>query len=139
MIKTIFTILILVLSIQCNFSQSRKDIEKERELSKNNKVKTKICTIENGKEITSFDINGKTVKKESYEKNGVKSVEVKFIYDENDNLVREEYLYQSGEKSSTKYEYDGSGNKISAKSAGFYEIIIYDADNNISEILISGL
>jgi putative ribosome biogenesis GTPase RsgA len=55
-----------------SFSQSRKDIEKNLILYKNNKVKTIICLSENGKEMTSYDINDKPIKKESYENSGIK-------------------------------------------------------------------
>jgi hypothetical protein len=131
----LFLVLLLIVgSANTSFTQSRNDVEKDWSLFKNNKVKAKICTNENGKDITYFDIDGKPLKKESFDNSGFKIADLIFVYDKNTQLTREDNFFKSGEKSTTNYDYDVNGNIISIKSDGFTEDINYDTDNKISEI-----
>lgn len=53
-------ILFLILCFNLSFSQSNKDLSKEREPYKTNKVKTESVTYSTGyKKITKFDSEGK--------------------------------------------------------------------------------
>lgn len=132
--KSLFIFSLIIGAATSSFSQSRKDVENDWLIYKNNKVKTEICISENGKENTSFDIDGKPLKKESYDNEEVRIADLIFVYDKNNQLLREDNLFRSGEKSTTNYEYDINGNIISIKSDGFTKDIKYDKDNLISGI-----
>jgi len=137
LMRAIFAITFIASVTIPSFAQSNNEIEKYRALYRNNKVKTEICISENGKEITSFDIDGKPIKKGSYDNDEVKIADLIFVYGKNNQLVREDNLFQSGEKSTTNYDCDVNGNVISIKSEGFTKDIKYDKDNKISEITLT--
>ena len=95
--KKIYLVLLLLIVtvIQISFSQSRKDIEKEWALYKNNKVKAKFSEDINGKEIIHYDINGRAINGEYFLIDGAKSYEIKYEYDNNSNLLNMTILYTS--------------------------------------------
>ena len=112
-------ILFLILCFNLSFSQSNKDLSKEREPYKTNKVKTESVTYSTGyKKITKFDSEGKKIEILGYHDNSPANI-TSFTYDVNGNLLEEAYYgYQSGDFVTATYFYDNSGNVIQIKTEG---------------------
>lgn len=122
-------ILLIVTVVQISFSQSRKDIEKEREPYKNNKVKTEIINYESGsKSITKFDVEGKRTETLGYYNNQESNI-VKYSYDSKGNMIEEAYLgYESGDHVITLFYYDEIGNVVRTKDGGLLPEYEHTAD-----------
>ena len=116
----LFQIMIDVLCIaSICYSQSKIELDKERALYKDNKVKTEIIECSDGsKNITKYDRNGNP-NEITYYDNGKKIRLVTCKYDNNGNKSEDSYLgYESGDMWSVYFYYDESGNIIKTKVIG---------------------
>lgn len=127
------------------FSQSRKDIESEWSLYRNNNVKSAECRHPNYYEKTSYDSEGKPTSLELYDMSGTKTNMLEFTYDSQNNLVKESgYIYQNGrkendEESSRSHDYDVFGNRIHTWQIEFDIEYIYDSNGLLVESKENGL
>jgi len=130
--------------LQTSFSQmSRIEIDEERALYKNNKVKTLIITGQNGyKRVTEIDRDGKKMKSNDFYNNMEANI-TNYEYDLNGNLTEESYYgYESGDGFSFKYSYDEEGNVSSILTEGGDEnntIFSYDNSGSVTIIEITDI
>lgn len=106
--------------LQTSFSQMpRIEIDEERALYKNNKVKTLIITGQNGyKRVTEIDRDGKKMKSNDFCNNMEANI-TNYVYDSFERLMEESYYgYESGDGYSTTYYYDEEGNVESTITGG---------------------
>lgn len=115
---------------EVNYSQSHKDIEKERELFKNNKVKSRISL--NQDEIIEYDSEGRINTLTTI--NDDNKVQWKYYYDKLGKLIKKVNLNQH---TSTIYKYDSKENIIEERNQEEYTIYKYDDNNNIIESIIN--
>ncbi|MBZ0201618.1 MAG: hypothetical protein K8I03_01225 [Ignavibacteria bacterium] len=144
--KTIIVTLILVLMLPSLYCQSRKDIEKEWALYKNNKVKAKLLNYnENCYQKSYYDSDGKPTLLEIFEVKGGKTNEITYYYDLQNNLIKEinnplkdKDAYSSEELTNT-HEYDITGNRIRTWMIEFNIEYIYDSNGLLLESNENGL
>jgi len=142
--KNILLIFVLIIFIgfqNSSYSQmSRKEIDEERTLYKNNNVKTVIILSSNGyRNVTEIDREGKKIKSNDFYNNQEVNI-TNYEYDLNGNLIEESYYgYESGDGSTSIYEYDEIGNVKSILTVGGDEnktIFRYDSSGSVTIIEI---
>lgn len=143
----IITILLNFILLQNSYCQlSKIEIDKERTLYKNNKVKSVIITGNKGfKNITEIDREGKKIKSNDYYNNQEANI-TNYEYDLNGNLTEESYYgYESGDGISHKYYYDENGNLIGDEeewggdeSNGPENQYYYDVSGNVYRMIKYG-
>lgn len=125
---------------------SKKEIDKERALYKNNKVKSVITTGNKGfKNITEIDSEGKKIKSNDFYDNEESNV-TNYKYDSYGNLIERSYYgYFSGDGISHKYYYDENGNLIGDEevwgideSNGPDNSYYYDVSGNVYRMIKDG-
>jgi len=138
------SILLIIFFHHTSYSQmSKKEIDKERALYKNNKVKSVIITGNKGfKNITEIDSEGKKIKSNDFYNNEEANI-TNYEYDLNGNLTEESYYgYESGDGSTSIYEYDEIGNIKSILTEGIDDhksSFRYDNFGNVTLIEISDI
>jgi hypothetical protein len=102
----------------CN-SQSKIQLDKERSLYRENKVKTEtIVSSDGNKSVTKIDKDGKRVEIKGYYNNAEANI-ITYKYDNADNMIEESYYgYESGDGYSTYFYYDNKGNIVKTRMVG---------------------
>lgn len=130
----IFLLLMIAFQSTSYSQMSKKDINEERVLYKNNKVKSVIIIGQNGfKSVTEIDREGKKVKSNDFYNNKEANIN-NYVYDSFGRLIEESYYgYESGDGFSTIYYYDEEGNVSSTITEGS------DANKHVFKYDINGV
>ena len=144
MLISTIAILLNLIFLQNSYCQlSKIEIDKERALYKNNKVKSVIITGSNGyKNITDIDKEGKKIKSNDFYDNQEANI-TNYKYDSYGNLTEESYYgYESGDGSTSTFEYDEFGNVKSILTEGIDDhksSFRYDNYGNVTLIEINDI